>query len=85
MKLNDQRWHADDYDLRRRILNFLHTCRLPGITELRLDVASGRVVVRGQFHSDRERQWCLQLIRHVRDVHELADESELLTVSKLSG
>ena len=82
MQLSETGRTIDDFDLRRRIVNFLYSRQLTGISRLRIETSGERVTVRGSFASKRARELCLELIRHVKGVFTVDDKSELM-ISKL--
>jgi hypothetical protein len=81
MQLSTTPCDIDDFDLARRIVSFLHSRRLPDVARLRIETAGERVVLRGSFRTNRERELCLELIRHVHGVIHIDDQTELEPVA----
>lgn len=72
--LQQRRQIKQDDDLRTRLVNFLHSRRVPGRELVRLNVHSGTVVVRGPLQSAHAKWLCIECCRHVAGVIKLVDE-----------
>lgn len=69
---------AEDYDLIRRILNFLQTCGLRGIEGLAIESYQGTVTISGRLPSEREKWLCLECSRCVGGVVRIVDRLEVV-------
>ena len=65
---------AEDYDLTRRVVNFLNTCGVQGLGALRVEADGGTVVMRGWLPSDYEKWLCIECCRRVGGVRKVVDE-----------
>ena len=72
-----QRHKAVDHELKRRIINFLRTCRVPGLANLEVEAETGTVVIRGTLPSASAKWLCLECSRHVSGVVDVVDEIEV--------
>ncbi|HRX77538.1 MAG TPA: BON domain-containing protein [Pirellulaceae bacterium] len=72
--LQERRQIKQDDDLKTRLVNFLHSRRVPGREFVRLNVHSGTVIVRGLLQSTHAKWLCIECCRHVAGVIKLVDE-----------
>ena len=63
-----------DFELERRVTNYLLSKQMRSLREVAVDVANGTVVLRGEVGSFYEKQLCLNCTRRVAGVVELVDE-----------
>ena len=63
-----------DYDLERRVTNYLHSKQMRSLRDVTVDADNGTVVLRGEVGSFYEKQLCLNCTRRVAGVVELVDE-----------
>lgn len=72
-----QRPKAVDHELKRRIINFLRTCRVPGLNDLEVEADTGTVIIRGTLPTDSAKWLCIECSRHVAGVVNVIDEVEV--------
>ena len=65
---------SGDYDLKRRVMNYLHSKQMRTLRDVTVDADQGTVVLRGRVDSFYEKQLCLNCTRRVAGVVELVDE-----------
>lgn len=63
-----------DFDLERRVTNYLHSKQMRSLRDVEVDADNGTVVLRGEVGSFYEKQLCLNCTRRVAGVVELIDE-----------
>ena len=63
-----------DFDLQRRVTNYLHSKHMRSLRDVAVDADNGTVVLRGEVGSFYEKQLCLNCTRRVAGVVELVDE-----------
>jgi osmotically-inducible protein OsmY len=63
-----------DYDLQRRVKNYLNSKQMRSLRDVVVDADNGTVVLRGEVNSFYEKQLCLSCTRRVAGVVELVDE-----------
>ena len=63
-----------DFDLERRVTNYLHSKQMRTLRDVSVDADNGTVVLRGEVDSFYEKQLCLNCTRRVAGVVELIDE-----------
>lgn len=71
---------AVDHELKRRIVNFLGTCRVPGLENLVVEANTGTVVLRGALPTDSAKWLCLECARHFSGVVDVVDQLEVRPV-----
>ena len=67
-----------DGDLERRVTQFLHDRRVPGLRQISVAADCGTVTVRGRVTSFYEKQLCHHICRRVAGVIRLIDEVSVL-------
>ena len=73
----DEALGAADGELRRRIVNFLHSRNVPGVHQVRIDAASGTIFLHGRVPSTQARRLCVECCRRVAGVIRLIDGLEV--------
>jgi len=72
---------AVDQELKRRIVNFFRTCRVPGLKDLEVEANMGTVIIRGSLPSHAAKTLCLECSRHVSGVVKVVDQVEVREVA----
>ena len=65
------------YNLRRRVVNFLRDRGVPELHSLEVEADSGTVIIRGSLSSPQAKWLCLECCRHVAGVITLIDEVDI--------
>ena len=73
---------AVDHELKRRIINFFRTCRVPGLKDLEVEANTGTVIIRGVLPSQAAKLLCLECSRHVAGVIKVVDEVQVREVAE---
>ena len=73
----DEALEAADGELRRRIVNFLHSRNVPGVQQVRIDAAAGTIFLQGRVPSTEARRLCVECCRRVAGVIRLIDGLEV--------
>ena len=72
---------SDDWDLRRRVANYLLGCQMPGLRNIEIKTEGGTVVLSGRVRSFYEKQLCIHCCRRVAGVRKLVDLIEVGSAS----
>ena len=68
---------GSDQELRRRLVNALHSRGPHDELELQIEATGGVVVLRGRYSTDSSKRLCLECCRHVPGVLRLVDQLEV--------
>lgn len=67
----------NDFDLKRRVVNYLVDRRIPSLRAIHVTADSGQVTLRGRVGSFYEKQLCIHCCRRVAGVTKLVDEVDV--------
>jgi osmotically-inducible protein OsmY len=76
---------AMDYDVKRRLLNFLRTCLLQDVASLQVEVCGGTVRIAGHVPTDEDRRLCVGSCRNMTGVVDVIDEISISGADDASG